>query len=273
MAHIIYGLLLTLVLIMYGWSKYIQRELTVNNVTLKVGDSFSWVLFMMISLGVLTIIMANILHLQVWKIFIMLMGVMGVNIVILWLTATWILAMTSHRVQQGYRIKYKHYENGSYIATLILSIGLMLSILLFRRDEVTVLLFLFVPIICLLERVVNIKRRIKHINTYELYTEEEVQRANKNLEQAIKSGKALQPKKNVLRKLMIFEKRKYKALREEDKTKRASQHLEEVKRKNDKQAKDDDEQDESNKDESNLEEESNKNNNKESKNRKTGDKK
>lgn len=231
--NIVYALLVLVVCMVWVWSTYLQKELTVNSVTLRVGDSLSWVLASVVGIGVGAIVLSNALSIQGWKIFLFLICMMAVNSVVMWLTAVWVHAIASHKISERYRVNIKKRETFRFILVSLLSGSLVVSILLMPVLEGVVMVFLLTPIIVILERVVSLKIGVKELSKFDVYTEEEIARAEERLKVAIQEGNVLKPKENALKKIIKKEKARHKRLREQEKMSKASDNMVNIKRKND----------------------------------------
>lgn len=221
----VYSALITVVFVFGVWSVYLQRELIVNSVTLKVGDAVSWLIAIILGIGVGVIIATNFLPLQVWKVFIFLIVMLGVDGVILWLTATFVHAIASHKIPQSYRIQHKKREDRNLLLVGVLSLVIIIVTALSNEPLVSIASFLLVPIIVLIERSVTLKARIREIGVFDTYTEEEVTRSEDNLRKAIEDGRALKPKDNVLKKIIKRDKKRYSNMVNEALSKEESEKL------------------------------------------------
>lgn len=229
----IYAVLVLIVLVMWVWSVYLQRELTVNSISLNVGDSFSWVFAGILALGVSVIIASNFLPIQVWKVFLFLVMMLGLDVVILWLTATWVHAVSSHKIPQKYRIEKKKSEDASLTSAILGSIAFITTMVVVNRPEYTLMVFLFLPVIVTVERAVALKKRIREISQFDTYTEEEVLKSEASLRKAIEEGKVLKPKENVVKKIIKREKLRFNQMKEAGLSEKASDNMVTIKRKND----------------------------------------
>lgn len=218
---------------MWVWSVYLQRELTVNSVSLKVGDSLTWVLAILVGVGIGSIITANFLPVQTWKVFLFLIFMVAIDTVIIWLTATWVHATASHKIPIRYRSEKRKRENILLSVVIITSLALLTGIMVTSNMGVVILIYMFAPIVVLIERMVSLKMRVKELSKFEPYTEEEVLRAEKNLSKAIEEGRVLKPKDNVLKRIIKQERKRIRKILNSEKTDNASANMEKVKREND----------------------------------------
>lgn len=229
----VYGLLIAIVLVMWIWSIYLQRELTLNSITIKVGDTFSWVLVTLFVLGAMLIGVSNFTPVQVWKVFIFLVLVLGIDVVILWMTATWVQGVASHKIEPAYHVKHSKREN-SYLGLAIwVAIGVLVGVLISGIEIVAIGMFVCLPIILVLERAVSLKIHTKEVSKFPTYTKEEVEESEKRLRLAVERGEILKPKENALKKLVRKEKIRVEKKRVDDKIDTDSAKMVDIKRKND----------------------------------------
>ena len=255
MTSIIYALLLAVVFTMWLWSVYMQQELTSNSVSLKAGDTISYMIAIIIGLGVATIVVSNFLPIQAWKVFIFLILMALIDVVIVYLTAKFVHAMTSHKVTSKYRIENKEREDRHLVTSIILAVIILLVMVLINEIELSIMLFLFTPIVLLIERTVSLKKRIREVSEFDVFTVEEIQEADDKLAKAIEDGTVLKPKTGVFQRVVGNERKRYKQVRDamkESVATKQSEQMEEIKRKNDEL-----EEENNKEEENNIEEEKN----------------
>lgn len=232
---------------MWVWSVYLQRELTINSVSVRVGDSLTWVLAILVGVGIGSIITANFLPVQTWKVFLFLVFMVAIDTLIIWLTASWVHAIASHKIPLRYRRENNKRENITLSLVIIIALVLLTVVMVTRNMGVVVLIYMFTPILVLIERTVSLKMRIKEISKFEIYTEEEVLRAEESLIKGIEEGTILTPRDNVLKKLIKREQKRIRIILNSEKTDNASENMENIKRKNDELSQQEDTTDETKK--------------------------
>ena len=124
-------------------------------------------------------------------------------------------------------------ENITLSLVIILALVLLTVVMVTRNMGVVVLIYMFTPMLVLIERTVSLKMRIKEISKFEVYTEEEVLRAEESLIKGIEEGTILTPRDNVLKKLIKREQKRIRIILNSEKTDNASENMENIKRKND----------------------------------------
>lgn len=230
----IYIGLIAIVLVMWVWSIFMQRDLTINSVTLKAGNALSIIFAILVGIGASVIIASNFLPVDTWKIFILLILMMIVSLGVMWLTASLVQAIVSHKIPQSYRIGKQTRETVYLIVSVIVSAMVIGSMLTVGDATTTILIFIFTPIVVIIERTIAIKLRIKEITKFDAYTEEEISKAEKNFDKAIKEGKVLKPRENLLAKKVKKQREQNKRMQEYNRSIRNSEEMVKTAKKNSK---------------------------------------
>lgn len=213
-------------------SIYVIRELVINSTTLRMGKIITGLIAGVLVLGVTTILSSYLLPVNTWKVYGLLLMVMLIGVGIMWITARGVLSILSHKIPTDYRAGSVKRED----STLFYGVGfsiIALGIILTMNDVgVSVLMFLFLPIFIVIERVVAVKNLMRDVKPFDLYTEEEYEKSEARLVKGIEDGVIFKNKDNfVMRKVKKYQESR-KKMREYQQARRDSEVMLQVAKKN-----------------------------------------